>query len=131
MGAALDRRITVEEYPETEWGSPVKRGYVQGRVHALAGASERHPRRVTNLGGLLWSAARKTACRVSAADMKLRAGPDRFYCPDVMVVCDPQDQEEHYKARPCFVAEVLSPTTEGADRREQLLAYLEIPDPRG
>lgn len=123
--------MTVEEYLETEPRSPVKREYVQGRVYALAGASERHARLVTNLVGLLWLAARRTGCRVYAADMKLRVGPDRFYYPDVMVVCDPEDREDYYKTRPCFVAEVLSPTTEGVDRREKLLAYLEIPDLRG
>ncbi len=119
----LDVRMSVEEYLRSEAASPVKREYVAGRVYALAGASDRHVRLVTNLVGLLWWAARGTPCRVYASDMKLRVGPDRFYYPDVMVVCDPEDREEYYKTRPCFVAEVLSPATEATDRREKLVAY--------
>ncbi len=92
--------MTVAEYLETERRSSVKREYVQGRVYALAGASERHARLVTNLVGLLWSVARKTGCWVYAADMKLRVGQDRFYYPDVMVVCDPEDREEYYHDAP-------------------------------
>ncbi len=130
-GAALDRRISVEEYLETERCSPVKREYVQGRVYALAGASDRHVRLAGNLYALLWQAARGGPCRVYTSDMKLRVGPDRFYYPDVMVVCDPDDTEPYYKTRPCFVAEVLSPATEAVDRREKLLAYQEVPSLRG
>ncbi len=127
----LDRRISVEEYLSSEHASPVKREYVEGRVYALAGASDRHVRLVTNLVGLLWWAARGGPCRVYAADMKLRVGPERFYYPDVMVVCDPEDREESYKTRPCFVAEVLSPATEATDRREKLLAYQSLESLRG
>jgi Uma2 family endonuclease len=127
----LDRRVPVEEYLASEPSSPVKREYVQGRVYALAGASDRHVRLVTNVVGLLWLSARGTGCRVYASDMKLRVGPDRFYYPDVMVVCDPGDTDPYYKTRPCFLVEVLSPPTEATDRREKLVAYQEIPTLRG
>jgi Uma2 family endonuclease len=127
----LDRRVPVEEYLASEPSSPVKREYVQGRVYALAGASDRHVRLVTNVVGLLWLSARGTGCRVYASDMKLRVGPDRFYYPDVMVVCDPGDTDPYYKTRPCFLVEVLSPATEATDRREKLVAYQEIPTLRG
>ncbi len=127
----LDRRISVEEYLRTERESPVKREYVEGRVYALAGATDRHVRLVTNLVGLLWGAAQGTPCRVYASDMKLRVGPDRFYYPDVMVVCDPEDREEYYKTRPCLLAEILSPATEAADRREKLVTYQSLETLRG
>lgn len=48
-----------------------------------------------------------------------------------MGVCHPPHQEEHYKTRPCCVAEMRAPTPAGVDRPEKLLAYLEIPDLRG
>jgi Uma2 family endonuclease len=63
--------------------------------------------------------------------MKPRVGPDRFYYPDVMVVCDPDDADPEYETKPCFVVEVLSPATEAVDRREKLLAYQDIPTLRG
>ncbi len=71
--------MPVEEYLASEPTSPVKREYVHGRVYALAGASDRHVRLVTNLVGLLWLSARGTGCRVYASDMKLWVGPDCSY----------------------------------------------------
>jgi Uma2 family endonuclease len=126
-----DLALSADEYLRTELLSPVKREYVAGRVYALAGASDRHVRLAGNLYALLWVAARGGACRVYMSDMKLRVGPDRFYYPDVMVVCDPQDTEEYFKTRPCFVAEVLSPATEATDRREKLVAYQSLPTLQG
>ncbi len=126
----LDLPLSVEEYLRTEPASPVKREYVAGRVYALAGASDRHVRLAGNLFALLWLAARGGPCRVYTSDMKVRVG-DRFYYPDVMVVCDPEDREEYYKTKPCFVAEILSGATEAVDRREKLLAYQSLDSLRG
>jgi len=55
---------------------------------------------------------------------------ERFYYPDVMVVCQPGDAHELYKVAPCFLTEVPSPSTESVDRREKLLAYQSIPELR-
>jgi Uma2 family endonuclease len=60
MKAVVDRRLTVEEYLDTERTSPVKREYVQGRVYTRAGATDRHVRLAGNLYALLWQAARST-----------------------------------------------------------------------
>jgi Uma2 family endonuclease len=59
--------------------------------------------------------------------MKLKiAQQQAYYYPDVMMVCDTQDNGEYYKQQPCFIAEVLSPGTANTDRREKLLAYQKI-----
>lgn len=59
--------------------------------------------------------------------MKLRLEfGQTFYCPDVMLVCDPQDREAYVKTSPCRVAEVLSCSTELADRREKWPAYQKL-----
>jgi Uma2 family endonuclease len=52
---------------------------------------------------------------------------NRFYYPDIFLVCDPDDNHEYYKQNPCLIIEVLSPTTESIDRREKLHAYQAIP----
>jgi len=62
------------------------------------------------------------------SDMRLRLeGGHLYYYPDVMVVCNPQDTDPLSKSLPCLLAEVSSPSTEGIDRREKMLAYLKIP----
>lgn len=123
MNAATPHRLlTVAEYLQLEAQSSVRHEYVGGELYAHAGASERHNLIVTNLTIDIGTAARGTTCRVFTGDMKLRAAPDVIYYPDLMVVCDDSDDDPYVKERPCLVVEVLSPTTEGTDRREKLMS---------
>ena len=125
--------LSIPDYLTSEPHSPVKREYVGGYLYAQAGAGARHNRIVTNLTGHLWLAARGGPCQVYSSDMKLRvetAIDTRFYYPDVLVTCNPNDDDELYKVAPCLLAEVLSPSTESVDRREKLLAYRVIPSLR-
>lgn len=121
--------LSVEEYLRTEEYSPFKREYVDGQIYALAGASDRHNRVSLNIAAILLGASRGGSCRVYTNDMKLRINTgimNRYYYPDVMVTCDPEDDADLYKVSPCLIVEVLSPGTEGTDRREKLLAYQSI-----
>ncbi|WP_295388901.1 Uma2 family endonuclease [uncultured Thiodictyon sp.] len=116
--------LSVPDYLEGEQESPIRHEYVAGRVVAMAGAGEAHNRIAGNLFFHLRSATRGTPCGVFVSDMKVRvATHDAFYYPDVVLTCDPTDRESLYKASPCLIAEVLSPSTETIDRREKLLAY--------
>ena len=121
------RRIEVEEYLEGELHAELRHEYVDGQVFAMSGAGERHNRIAGNLYYQLRSAARGGPCGVFMSDMKARIERrDIFYYPDVMLVCDPTDDEEYFKRRPCLIAEVASPSTELLDRREKLFAYREM-----
>ena len=47
-----------------------------------------------------------------------------FYYPDVMVTCDPRDQETpNYKRFPKLIVEVLSDSTEAFDRGDKFESY--------
>jgi Uma2 family endonuclease len=51
-----------------------------------------------------------------------------FYYPDLMVVCDPEDQESPYfKERPTVIVEVVSPSSEAVDTETKFFAYTSIP----
>ena len=64
------------------------------------------------------------ACGVYVSDMKLRvAHAAAYYYPDVIVSCEPASPETVFKEAPCFIAEVLSPSTAATDTREKLHAY--------
>ena len=119
--------ITASEYLEGEKASPVKHEYVDGRVFALAGASDAHNRIAGNIFAQLWDAATQEECRVYISDMKVRALGSRFYYPDVMAVCDGTDSDEYIKEKPCLIVEVLSRSTANTDRREKVDAYLSLP----
>ncbi len=97
----------------------------------MAGASERHNRIALNIAFHLRAATRGTPCRAFMADMKLRvADLDAFYYPDAMLVCAAEDEHPIYKTAPCFVAEVMSPSTMAIDQREKFLAYRGLPSLR-
>ena len=120
--------LTEQDYLAFELTAELRHEYVDGQLYAMAGASERHNRISLNVGFHLRAAARGGHCGVFVSDMKLKiAWRNAYYYPDVMLVCNAQDNGEYYKQQPCFIAEVLSPGTANTDRREKLLAYQKIP----
>jgi Uma2 family endonuclease len=96
----------------------------------MAGGSEAHNAISLNLASALRAHFKGHPCRVFMADMKLRltiAEEDIFYYPDVLVTCDPLDNEAYFKTRPVVIVEVMSPSTERLDRREKFLSYQQLP----
>ncbi|MBS4096441.1 MAG: Uma2 family endonuclease [Sulfuricella sp.] len=123
MNQAKLQKLSEAEYLAMEAQSPVRHELVGGQVYAMAGASARHNRIAGALYAKLLTAA-GADCQVFISDVKLRADDfPTYYYPDVMLVCDPSDDDALVKTRPCLLAEVLSPTTEATDRREKLAAY--------
>ncbi|MDQ3801285.1 MAG: Uma2 family endonuclease, partial [Acidobacteriota bacterium] len=47
--------------------------------------------------------------------------------PDIVVTCDPDDNDEYIVHQPLLIVEVISPTSERADRYEKLQIYRQIP----
>lgn len=116
-----------DEYLASEKNATVRHEYIAGDVYAMAGAGEQHNRIALNLAFQLRSKARGGTCGVYMSDMKLRVGNGvSFYYPDVMLTCDNDEDQHHFKDQPCLLAEVSSPSTEAIDRREKLLAYKNI-----
>ena len=120
--------LTSEQYLQMEEHSIVKHEYVDGQILAMAGASDAHVTIAGNLFTLLRSHVRGSGCRVYISDMKARIESlNRFYYPDVMVTCDPNDQETPtYKRFPILIVEVLSESTEAFDRGDKFADYQEI-----
>ncbi len=107
----------------------VKHEYVDGYIHAMAGASERHNLITGNifLKLRLSAGGKNNHCRVFTSDMKFRAENGSFYYfPDVMLVCNQNDDNQFYKEQPCFIAEVTSISTEKIDRREKWVTYSKV-----
>lgn len=128
MGLAVPvLKLTVAEYLESEKAGAVRHEYLAGQVYAMAGASATHNLLAGNLFSRLRGHLRGRDCQVFISDMKVRIEAiDTFYYPDVVVTCDPQDQDEYFKTQPCLIVEVISPSTAIIDRREKLLAYQKL-----
>ena len=122
--------ITAEEYLEGEPLADIRHEYIEGEVHAMAGAGDAHVKVTLNTALLLKSQLRGTGCSTYVADMKVRIADDEaFFYPDVMVTCDPDDQlpEQNYiKNSPKLIIEVLSPSTENKDRGKKFILYRKL-----
>lgn len=123
--------ISPDEFLEHEEASRTKHSYAAGIVTAMAGGSSEHAVLAMNLGSELRSALRGRGCRVVGSDLLFQTGSKEMYTyPDVMVVCGPFARMEgriNVITNPVFVAEVLSPSTEGFDRGAKSREYRASP----
>lgn len=124
MSNPMLSRPSEQEYLHGELSSEIRHEYVDGEIYAMAGAGEAHNLISLNIASKLRDFVRGGSCRVFISDMKLHVQTWKaYYYPDIMVTCDPADNQSLFKEHPCLVLEVLSPSTESTDRREKMLAY--------
>jgi len=121
-----NNRISEEYYLQGELMAEFKHEFIDGEVYAMAGASENHNLLSGNLFAELKGQLKGTPCRTFIADMKVKVGDDFFY-PDVMVVCDKNNDSEYYKQAPVIIVEVLSSSTRKFDKNAKRLKYQAIP----
>ncbi|RYG34895.1 Uma2 family endonuclease [bacterium] len=118
--------VSPEEYLRREARSPEKSEYQNGRILAMSGGSFNHVQITTNLNTSMGVATRGKLCRYFASELKIliSEGPRYFY-PDGAIACPPNivDSKNGIIDNPKVVFEVLSPGTEGRDRREKFFAY--------
>jgi len=122
--------MSVEEYLRFDEASPLKHEYVAGEVYAMSGVTFRHNRISRNIVVMLSSTADDGPCEVFSSDVRLRVADDKYYHPDVMVICGRVAELDVVATDPCVVIEVTSPSTARIDRGEKLTAYRGIPSLR-
>ena len=133
--SAVPKPVTTKEkwsvpaYLQAEQTSEVRHEYIGGDLYAMAGASEEHNIISLNVASALRAHLRGKPCKVFIHDMKARvyAQLTLFYYPDIMVVCDPEDDDRFFKSKPKIVVEVVSESTRGTDEREKLLTFIQLP----
>ncbi|HEU0100991.1 MAG TPA: Uma2 family endonuclease [Mycobacteriales bacterium] len=119
--------VAFEDYLAHEQFSDRRHEWVAGHVYVMAGGTERHD----NLAGLLYlklaPQALADGCRPYQHNRKVKIGQVAYY-PDLLVVCrDALPPDRQYERDLSVVVEVLSPSTEGVDRREKALVYSSAP----
>ena len=126
---ATDSPVSVDAYLEGELASDVRHEYVNGEVFAMVGASKAHNSICLNLATSLTHRLRGGPCRPYMSDVKVRVRTDqdeRFYYPDLLVTCTPQEPSAYYTEAPVLIAEVLSASTERHDRAEKFYHYRKL-----
>ena len=122
--------LTEEEYLAIERLAEFRSEFYNGEMFALAGASRRHNRIVTNLVTALDNQLRDRPCNVYSSDMRVRVtSTGLFTYPDVVVTCgeeDFADDEQDTLLNPLVIFEVLSDSTEAYDRGKKFEHYQNI-----
>lgn len=132
MTQALEQQTTrtIEEYLNLELASETRHEYRDGNIMPMTGGTPNHNDIASNLVVALKLALKSKPYRVFIADQRLWI-PDRtlYTYPDVMVVEKPlqlQTGRTDTIINPCFIAEVLSKSTQDYDRGEKFVAYRTI-----
>jgi Uma2 family endonuclease len=131
MTQALEERLyTLDEYLELELASETRSEYRNGAIIPMTGGTPDHNELAINLASLLKSALRGKPYRIFATDQRLWVPHRTLYTyPDVMVVEKPlqlQTGRIDTVMNPCFIAEVLSKSTQDYDHGEKFSAYRTI-----
>ncbi len=127
-----EKPYTTEEYLELELVSETRSEYRNGEIIPMTGGTPNHNDIAGNLYILLKSALKGQDYRTFYADQRLWIPTTSLYTyPDVMVVPKPLELQTGRKdtlINPCFIAEVLSKSTQNYDRSEKFVAYRTIPN---
>ena len=132
MIAQIEKRIyTAEEYLELELAAETRSEYRSGEIIPMTGGTPNHNDISGNLYILLKSALKGKDYRIFYADQRLGIPAVNLYTyPDVVVVPKPLELQTGRRdtvVNPCFIAEVLSKSTQNYDRSEKFAAYRTIP----
>ena len=122
-------RMTAEEYLAWEARQEVRHEYCDGEVFAMAGGTKGHDEIAFNLRRSLIDRVEQQDYNMSGSDVKVMTNEGRSYrYPDLSVSCDKRDREnDSFYEFPKLIVEVLSSSTESADRDEKFQEYIQIP----
>ncbi len=118
--------ISEQEYLEGELVSEIKHEYVDGCVYAMAGASMNHERICANVIRHFGNHLAEQPCDVFGSDIKVRTPAASYRYPDVMVVCDNAENNDHFTQSPTILVEVISRSTRKNDEEIKRLEYMNI-----
>lgn len=132
MIAPTEKKIyTAEEYLALELASETRSEYRNGEIIPMTGGTPAHNEIAINLSAFLKLALRGKPYHLFSTDQRLWIPAVNLYTyPDVMVVPKPLELQAGRKdtiTNPCFVAEVLSKSTQNYDRSEKFAAYRTVP----
>ncbi|MEH2007514.1 Uma2 family endonuclease [Nostoc sp.] len=120
--------MSAEEYLLWEPTQEERYEYWDGEVVMMSGATRNHNRISANLFKLLDDALAARSCEVYIVDVKVQVEPgQKYFYPDVVVTCDERDDDPQLIQYPCLIIEVLSPSTEAADRGKKFAKYRQSP----
>jgi Uma2 family endonuclease len=126
-----ERIYTPEEYLEIEIASETRHEYRNGEIIEMTGGMPNHNEISSILNAILRLSLKGKPYGIFVADQRLWIPEANLHTyPDIMVVPKPIELQTGRKdtiTNPCFIAEVLSKSTQNYDRSEKFVAYRSIP----
>jgi len=122
--------LTYSAYKTLEEASETRFEFEAGQVYAMAGGTLNHNTLVGNIQAALRPPLRSQSCRVFTENVKVEVAKNQAYrYPDVVVACHPFDLrgDNQLVRQPRLLVEVLSKSTEKADRGVKWQRYRKIP----
>lgn len=129
-------RMTGAEYLEIERRAEFKSEFFdgvmcprEGSPQAMSGTSYRHTLISRNLQFEIHAQLRGGPCNVVSNDLRVATGKDSYTYPDLIIVCgEPQflDGQIDTLTSPLALIEILSPSTQAADRGRKFAHYRRI-----
>lgn len=127
MPPLAQQTYTAAEYLRLERSAGHKSEFVNGRIHAMTGASRAHNLIAGNIFGEIRARLRGRPCEVYVNDMRVKVRQTGLYTyPDVAAVCgEPQFEDDAVDTllNPSVIVEVLSDSTEKYDRGTKFSHY--------
>lgn len=117
-----------QEYVALEATTDERHEFYNGDIVAMAGASKTHSIIVFNITSVLKNKFKPKGCEVFQEGIKVVVDNINTYMyPDVVVSCDEADKDDAYFVRnPLLIVEVLSISTETADRSKKFHNYRKL-----
>jgi len=127
-----ETKLSEEEYLKGELSSEIRHEYIDGYVFAMSGGSKNHNLISKSISRGFDNSLikKKSSCRTFSENMKVKGSEEtiKYFYPDVLVTCDPDDNEsEYYIDSPVIIVEVLSQSTRKYDLTTKKLYYFNIP----
>jgi Uma2 family endonuclease len=125
--AAVQAKVTPEEYLAFERASETKHEYADGEIFAMSGGTRAHSLIGSNIVGEVRALLSDRDCEVHGSDMRAKIpATGRYVYADASVVCGEarfEDEEEDTVLNPIVIFEVLSKSTERYDRGDKFESY--------
>jgi Uma2 family endonuclease len=119
--------ITEEDYLKMERISPFKNEYYRGQIYAMAGATYRHSKIISNIVNQIIPKIKSSGCRAFFSDLRIHVPNPPFYAyPDIVILCSKpkfSDSSEDTIENPSVIIEVLSKSTENYDKSVKFGLY--------
>ncbi|WP_310488033.1 Uma2 family endonuclease [Chamaesiphon sp. VAR_69_metabat_338] len=126
-----EKTYTVEEYLQLEIATDTRNEYRNGEIVPMTGGMPNHNEIASIFNAILRFGLKGKPYSIFIADQRLWIPDANLYTyPDLMVVPKPIELQTGRKdtvTNPCFIAEVLSKSTQNYDRSEKFVAYRSIP----